>query len=168
MKKRSLFSVDVVEKTITASAATLSRAKNPNSKEYAELCKLMKQHYGFEIEKKATNKKTYDGMTFNFMRNYILAQPESEDVLVEFECVKRTNGDKYAPVKKWFLNTYKDESGCFDMDEAKREITDYRIKMGQDMAEAYLDQRMAEIEDQVSEIVPADEPVLSLAEAVNQ
>lgn len=167
MNKRSLFSVDVVAKTITASVATLSRAKNPNSKEYAELCKLIAQHQGFAIEKKATNKKTYDGMTFSFMQNYILTRSESEEMLVEFECVKRTNGDKYAPVKKWFLNTYKDEDGNFDMDEAKREITDYRIKMGQDMAKEHLDRLMEESADYVSKIEPAT-PALSIPKVVNQ
>lgn len=167
MSNRSLFSVDVINKTITASVATLSRAKNPHSKEYEELCKLIAQHHGFAIEKKSTNKKTYDGMTFNFMRNYILSQPESEEMLVEFECVKRTNGDKYAPVKKWFLKTYKDENGNFDMDEAKREITDYRIKMGQDMAKEHLDKILEEAADKVSGIEPVM-PALSIPKVVNQ
>lgn len=168
MNKRSLFSVDVVAKTITASVATLNRAKNPNSKEYVELCLLLVDHPDFAITKRGSKKVVYNGMTFSFMQEYILTQSEPEQMLVEFECVKRINCDKYAPVKKWFLNTYKDEDGNFDMAEAKREITNYRIKMGQDMAKEYIDKQMAETANQVSTIEPVVEPALSLPKVVNQ
>ena len=85
---RSLFSVDVVKKTITASAATLSRAKNPNSNEYVELGLLLADHPGFKVKEKATNKTTYDGLTFKFMRDYILIQDDRDELMDEFEAVK--------------------------------------------------------------------------------
>lgn len=60
---RSLFSVDAVKKTITASVATLSRAQNPNSDEYIELGLLLADHPGFKVKEKTVNKVTYGGLT---------------------------------------------------------------------------------------------------------
>lgn len=128
MNKRSLFSVDVVAKTITASVATLNRAKNPNSKEYLELGLLLAEHPDFTIEKKASNKTTYDGLNFLFMRDYILIQPDCDELMDEFEAVKLDNNEKYPIVKKWFLDTFKNEDGKFNMAKAKREITNGRIE----------------------------------------
>ena len=128
MSNRSLFSVDVVEKTITASVATLSRAKNPNSKEYVELCLLLADHPGFKVKEKATNKTTYDGLTFKFMRDYILIQTDRDELMDEFEAVKLSSCEKYPIVKKWFLDTFKNEDGKFNMAKAKREITNGKIE----------------------------------------
>lgn len=128
MNKRSLFSVDVVAKTITASAATLSRAKNPNSKEYVELGLLLADHPGFKVKEKTTNKTTYDGLTFKFMRDYILIQDDCDELMDEFEAVKLSSCEKYPIVKKWFLDTFKNEDGKFNMNKAKREITGGKIE----------------------------------------
>ncbi len=125
---RSLFSVDVVKKTITASAATLSRAKNPNSDEYVELGLLLADHPGFKIKEKASNKTTYDGLTFKFMRDYISIQTDCDELMDEFEAVKLSSGEKYPIVKKWFLDTFKNEDGKFNMNKAKREITNGKIE----------------------------------------
>ncbi len=165
MKKttRSLFSVDAIEKTISASKAALNRAKNPNSNEYAELGRLMAQNPTFKVIEKSTKTKTvYDGMDFEFMRNFILAQPDHEEMLVELECVKTTNSNRYAPVKKWFLDTYKDEDGKFDMEKAKAEITDSRIKRGQDMAKSYFEKQMAETIKMIEAALPVAEPTITL------
>lgn len=130
MKKptRSLFTVDVVEKTITASAATLNRAKNPNSNEYVELGLLLADHPSFTVKVKESKKTTYDGMTFKFMRDYILVQPDCDELMDEFEAVKLESNEQYPIVKKWFLKTFKDEDGKFNMAKAKREITDGKIE----------------------------------------
>ena len=125
---RSLFSVDVVAKTITASAATMSRTKNPNSNEYVELSLLLADHPDFEVKEKATNKTTYDGLNFKFMRDYISIQTDCDELMDEFEAVKLSCGEKYPIVKKWFLDTFKDEDGKFNMNKAKREITGGKIE----------------------------------------
>lgn len=128
MNKRSLFSVDIPGKTIYASAATLSRATNPNSKEYIELCLLLADHPGFKVKEKASNKTTYDGLTFKFMRDYISIQTDCDELMDEFEAVKLSSGEKYPIVKKWFLDTFKNEDGKFNMNKAKREITNGKIE----------------------------------------
>ena len=164
MKKttRSLFTVNPMDGTISASKATLKRAMNPNSEEYIELNLLRADNPGFEIvEKKSKKKETYDGMDFEFMRNFILAQPDYEEMLVELECVKTTNSNRYAPVKKWFLDTYKDEDGKFDMVKAKAEITESRIKRGQDMAANCLNKMAEETAKKIAEALPIAEPAIT-------
>lgn len=128
MSNRSLFSVDIPGKTIYASAATLSRAKNPNSKEYIELCLLLADHPGFKVKEKVSNKTTYDGLNFKFMRDYISIQDDCDELMDEFEAVKLSCGEKYPVVKKWFLDTFKNEDGKFNMNKAKREITNGKIE----------------------------------------
>lgn len=136
MNKRSLFSVDVVAKTITASVATLNRAKNPNSKEYLELGLLLADHPDFTIDKKASNKTTYDGLNFLFMRDYIRIQDDCDELMDEFEAVKLSCGEKYPIVKKWFLDTFKNEDGKFNMAKAKREITNGKIESAKSRVKA--------------------------------
>ena len=125
---RSLFVVDATAKTISASKAAMHRAANPNSKEYKELNKLQKQHPDFAVvEKDASKKTTYEGMNYPFMKAYIRIQKDSEELMEEFESVKLLSGDSYPLVKKWFLDTFKDEDGKFDMRKANREITHAKI-----------------------------------------
>ena len=166
MKKttRSLFTVDVVAKTISASKATLIRAMNPNSAEYIELNLLRADNPDFEVVQKQPKKKkeTYDGMNFDFMQDFIQAQPDADEVMVEFECVKLVNNNRYAPVKKWFLDTYKDEDGKFDMVKAKAEITASRIKRGQDMAADCLKKLAEETAKKIAEALPVAEPAITL------
>lgn len=126
---RSLFTVNAAEKTISASKSALTRAANPNSKEYKELNKLIAQHPRFSVvEKPAGKKNTYEGLNFPFMRAYIRAQKDGEELMAEFETVKLMNGDKYGIVKSWFLDTFKDDEGKFDMKKARQEITNSKIQ----------------------------------------
>lgn len=128
MSNRSLFSVNPVKQTISASAATLRRAQNPHSDEYIELSLLRGENPGFKIKTKKSNKTTYDGLTFKFMRDYILIQDDRDELMDEFEAVKLENNEKYPIVKKWFLDTFKNEDGKFNMAKAKREITNGKIE----------------------------------------
>ena len=166
MKKttRSLFSVDVIAKTISASNATLIRAQNPNSAEYVELNLLRADNPDFKVVQKQPKKKkeTYDGLNFDFMEDFIQAQPDADEVMVEFECVKLVNNNRYAPVKKWFLDAYKDDEGKFDMVKAKAEITAHRIKRGQDMAADCLKKLAEETAKKIAEALPVAEPAITL------
>lgn len=123
----SLFSVDAVKKTISASKAALSRAKNPDSDEYAALNLLRADNPGFKIVEKKSNKTSYKELSFDFMRAYIRIQDDCDDLMEEFETLKLLNNDKYPIVKKWFLDTFKDDSGKFNMNKAKREIAQGKI-----------------------------------------
>ena len=62
------------------------------------------------------------------MRDYILIQDDCDELMDEFEAVKLENNEKYPIVKKWFLDTFKNEDGKFNMNKAKREITGGKIE----------------------------------------
>ena len=55
-------------------------------------------------------------------------QDDCDELMDEFEAVKLSCGEKYPVVKKWFLDTFKNEDGKFDMAKAKREITGGKIE----------------------------------------
>lgn len=84
-----------------------------------------------EQKHKATSaKKTYEGMDFKFMEDYI-ATFENATLAHEYESVKemaKKCGTKAYPLtKKWFLGKFSDEESGFDMDAARKTIADFRI-----------------------------------------
>lgn len=122
---KTLFAVNFAENTIVATKTTLKKASVPNSAEYKALMKLMKQNPTFTIAekkiKKAEGKKTYEGLTKVFIKEYISIQSNSADLTKQFE--KASEMGKFPLVRKWFLNTFEN----FDMDEAKEEIAMSKI-----------------------------------------
>ncbi len=126
---KNYFNYDFENKAIIGSNAAIKRANKGNSKEYRELAKMLEKHPDFnvvpkEIDKKE-NKKTYNGLNFARMKEYILTQPDSENKLKVFEKVKEiaeAKGAKYPLTKKWFLETYpeyKENSASFTDAEAE-------------------------------------------------
>ena len=122
---KNLFTVDFANNTIIASKTTLKKAGVPNSAEYKVLMNLMKQNPTFQIAekeiKKAESKKTYGGLTKEFIKEYIYIQSSAADLTKQFE--KASEMGKFPLVRKWFLNTFEN----FDMDEAKEEIAMNKI-----------------------------------------
>ena len=58
------------------------------------------------VIKENTKKKTYEGLTFDFMKNYIRSLDDSESKVAEYEKIKDAFEDNYPKVKSWFLETY--------------------------------------------------------------
>lgn len=127
--KKNIFSINFTEQTISGSKSALKKASNPASAEYKELTTKMALHPTFKVvEKEAnTNKNTYKDMDYKFMRNYINAQPNAEELMVEFETAKQMFGGKYPLVKKWFLDTFKDDADSFKVSEAKKQIATAKV-----------------------------------------
>ena len=96
----------------------------------------MAAHSDFELvvkEQKVKTtraKRTYEGMDYKFMEDYI-ATFEDASMVKEYEAVKKMAEDcgtkVYPLTKKWFLNKFSDMEGGFDMDAAKKDIVNYRI-----------------------------------------
>ena len=87
--------------------------------ECAELARLMREHKGFSIELKETNKKTYANLTYKKMAEYIGTQANSEAKLKEFKKTKevaKAKNQAYAATKKWFFENYPEykENGICD------------------------------------------------------
>lgn len=115
MNAKNLFVIDFSKSSIVASATTLKKARKPESSEYRVLTELLCVHPNFcviekDIQKKP-GKKTYKGLTFQTMLDYIRTQTNSEDKIKAYNAVRRiakVKGCEYPLTKKWFLKTYPD------------------------------------------------------------
>ena len=127
--KKSIFSINFTNNTIYGSKSALKKASNPNTAEYKELMKVLAEHPTFKVAGKEPNenKNTYKDMDFKFMRNYINAQPNADELMAEFETAKAMFGGKYPLVKKWFLDTFKDDTDTFKVSEAKKQIATAKV-----------------------------------------
>ena len=130
------FTIDFIKTTITGTQASFNKASKGFGPEYEELTAKMAAHPTFtltvkEQKHKATSaKKTYEGMDFKFMEDYI-ATFEDATLAHEYESVKemaKKCGTKAYPLtKKWFLGRFSKMEGGFDMDAARKDIANFRI-----------------------------------------
>lgn len=128
------FIIDFINKQIIGTKASFDKASKGSGAIYEELATKVAKHPAFELvikeQKKRINKpkKVYDGLTFEFMEQYIAIHDGAESVMREFKAVKNTyKGLKmsvYPFTKKWFLDKYKG----FDMATARAEIVEARMK----------------------------------------
>lgn len=133
------FAVDFAGKQIIGTQASLNKAKRYGSVEYNELCKLVEAHPGFEVIKKEiagnTKKETYKHLSFNFMVDYISKQPNADEIMLEYEEIKRNAKNwkmaVYPHTKSWFLKKFGGVDMLFDLDKAKEESSDDRLAAAQ-------------------------------------
>lgn len=128
--KRSMFEVNHVDKKIVGSKTVLKKAGMRGTPEYNELVKLIADFPHYAVSGKGIrnnpSKKTYGGLTFDRMKEYIETQYSDDELkkaLLKFEAVKRVaeaKGAKYPLTKKWFLKTYTNYKGdVSDAEEVK-------------------------------------------------
>ncbi len=127
--KKNIFTIDFTKETISGSKSALKKASNPTSAEYKELTTKMALHPTFKVIEKEpnTDKNTYKGMNFQMMRNYINAQPNAKELMAEFDMAVAMFNGKYPLVKKWFLDTFKDDTDTFKVSEAKKQIATAKV-----------------------------------------
>jgi hypothetical protein len=118
MANSSAIRIDHFNKKILISKSFQKATMNPNSNEYKELAAVMANHPTYEIAQRAikTNPKkdTYKGLTYEYMRDYIIlhSTPEEEAAAVaEFDeliLVSKCHSQslRYPTIKKWFLTKY--------------------------------------------------------------
>ena len=112
----SAIRINHFDKEILVSKTFEKAAHNPNSREYKELMEVMNTHPTYKLAqraiKKNTKKETYAGLTYKFMRDYIIlhSTPEEEIAAVaEFDhliLISRCQSNRYPVIKRWFLNKY--------------------------------------------------------------
>lgn len=119
----SAIRINHFDKEILISKTFEKAAHNPNSREYKELMEVMNTHPTYKLAqraiKKNTKKETYAGLTYKFMRDYIIlhSTPEEEIAAVaEFDekiliskC--HSKSQRYPSIKKWFLEKYPEVDG---------------------------------------------------------
>ena len=134
------FTLNFFDKTITGTKASFNKANKGFGPEYKELTSKMAAHPDFtlvvkEQKTKTTKaKRTYEGMDYKFMEDYI-ATFEDASLMKKYEAVKKMADDcgtkAYPLTKKWFLGEFSDMEGGFDMEAAKKDIANYRIAKAQ-------------------------------------
>ena len=134
---KNFFSVNFFDGTITGNKASFNKASKGYGPAYEELTALIARHPDFKLvvkePKKHTTKakRTYNGMDFDFMEAYIQTRVNAEQIMAEYEAVKKMAEDSgisvYPFTKKWFLGEFDSNGEGFDMEQAKKEIADYRI-----------------------------------------
>ena len=119
----SAIRINHFEKKILISKTFQKAAMNPTSREYVELMEVMRNHPNYTLDqraiKKNPKKETYAGLTYDYMRDYIIlhSSPEEETAAVaEFEellfiskCHRQSQ--RYPTIKKWFLEKYPEVDG---------------------------------------------------------
>lgn len=105
--------VNVVTKEIIITKAFEKAASQIGSKEYEEMVKTLQDFPEFvvkykEIKKKA-NKNSYKGLTIDEMKRFVSTRSTAEQETFD-KVLKIASGQrgKYAIVKKWFLDNYKE------------------------------------------------------------
>ena len=131
------FTINFIEKQIIGTKASFDKASKGFGPIYEELAEKVAKHPDFALivkeQKKHTTKakKTYYGMDFAFMKAYISTRKNAEQIMKEYEAVKKMAEDEgisvYPFVKKWFLGEFDPDKQGFDMEKAKKEINDYLI-----------------------------------------
>ena len=134
---KNFFTVNFFDNTISGTKASFNKASKGNGPAYEELTNLIARHPGFELvvkePKKHTTKakRTYNGMDFDFMKAYIETRVNAEQIMAEYEAVKKMAEDSgisvYPFTKKWFLGEFDPDKQGFNMEQAKEEIAKHRI-----------------------------------------
>jgi hypothetical protein len=118
MKMTGAIRINHLNKEILISKSFSKAAMNPNSTEYQDLKEVMCAHPDYRVAqrniKKKENKKTFAGLTYEYMRDYLIlhTSPEEEAEAVaeldEMILIARchTPNFSYATIKKWFLRKF--------------------------------------------------------------
>ena len=131
------FTINFFEKTISGTKASFTKASKGISPIYEELTMKMNAHPTFELVEKEQKhtitraKRTYEGMDYKFMEDYITTKKNAALIMAEYKSVKKyaknSGISAYPFVKKWFLGEFDPDHEGFDMEQAKKEISDYKI-----------------------------------------
>jgi hypothetical protein len=118
MRNCSPIRINHFDKEILISKSFQKATMNPYSDEYRELAEVMAVHPNYKIVQRIikTNprKETYEGLTYEYMRDYIIlsATPEEElaavaefdEMILISKCHARAL--RYPTIKRWFLAKY--------------------------------------------------------------
>ena len=133
MNAKSKLLVKYAEGVIEMNTTFAKMMQNPLSDEYAQLQKVRQDFPTFAVRtrqiKSNPHKDTYKGLTYEYMRDYIILHttPEKEaEAVAEFDemvLISKCHGKtlRYPTIKKWFLAKYP-EVAKFGTVEAPEEV----------------------------------------------
>lgn len=136
-KTSAYFIINFFDKTISGTKTSFNKASKGISPFYEELTMKMNAHPTFELAVKEPKhksnkaKRTYDGMDFDFMEDYISIQANAAQIMSEYLAVRAFAKEQkisvYPFTKKWFLGEFDPDGEGFDMAKAEKEISDAKI-----------------------------------------
>ena len=131
------YSINAAKKEIIITKAFETEANVIGSAAYDELVRIRKDFPDYTIRRKEIakkdNKKSFKGLTVDEMRRFLSTIGEADVKLFERVCeIAEGKQGKYAVIKKWFLNNYKEAY--------EKELENLKL-------ERELDELAAELED---------------------
>lgn len=115
---KNTLKVNHIERTIVMDKTFAKFAENTRSEEYAHLQLIRKDYPTYEVVlrqiKRNPDKESYAGLTYDYMRDYIILHSTKEEELAavaEFDellLISRchSKGKRYPAIKAWFLEKY--------------------------------------------------------------
>ena len=115
--KNALY-IDFAKNKIVMTTTFAKKCRNTASTEYAQLQSVRRDYPHFEVCTRKINpnpnKETYAGLTYEYMRNYIITHASDEtremevaefdELILISQC--QTKAKRYPTIKKWFLAKY--------------------------------------------------------------
>ncbi len=110
--------IDMIKNKIIMNRTFMKAISDTTSEEYEHFQKIRKENPNMQIYlrkiKRNPNKKTYSGLTYDYMRKYIRTHESPETraaAMYEFEemiCISECHSQryKYPVIKAWFLDRY--------------------------------------------------------------
>lgn len=140
MNAKSKMKVLHNESAIEMNKTFAKMVENPFSEEYAFLQKIRQDYPNYKVRvreiKKNPNKESYKGLTYQYMRDYIITHvaPEQEkEAVAEFDELVliskcHSQARRYPVIKQWFLEKYS-EVAKFGCTEAAESVEDQENKI---------------------------------------
>ena len=131
MKNTREYAINFATETITITKRFGKAASDFNTTEHRTMMLLRKEYPTFKFDYKAIKKKetkhSYKGLNVEEMRRFMKTRTEKEqDTFEKVVILADTKQSKYAVIKKWFLNHYKDayneEMEAFRIEEELKEV----------------------------------------------
>ncbi len=115
---KNTLKIDFAKKQIIMDRTFAKNVENTNSEEYAHLQQVRKDYPTYTVVarqiKRNPNKETYKGLTYEYMRAYIVTHEpvekrkaaimEFEELILISQC--HSQAKRYPVIKKWFLDRY--------------------------------------------------------------
>ena len=132
--------INFEKKTITMTRKFAALAEDPFTDEFAKLQEVRNAYPKFKVLKhkikKNPNKKTYPGLTYEYIEDFIRLHEEGkklEEMLDEYNELRliakcHHSGVGYATIKKWFLDNYEGVEIFGESEERIREIRERRAE----------------------------------------
>lgn len=115
---KNTLKIDFAKEQIIMDRTFAQKVTDTTSAEYRHLQEVRRDYPDFKVVlrkiKKNPNKETYKGLTYDYMRNYILTHEDDKNaliVLAEFSEMRQisrchSQAKRYPVIKNWFLEKY--------------------------------------------------------------